>query len=432
MMRCKSVVLLALLAAFPLAGVYAQSGQLQPIPDVELSELPAAERDVIEMTRENFDQRVEVTEEDDALAALYAHLANVYYANGFIEPARAAYRNATVLMPEHPEPRYMLAMSEYRLGNLDEAIRQYDLVIETEPNHIPSMIRRARIYLERGDMINASRGFEAAVDLVPDSVAAHAGLAWIAAYAGEHREVVEHLERALEIDPSATRLHTVLASAYRALGEEALASEHEAQQGDGVERMFDPVLDRVMLQSLDAERLAALGASRMEQGYPNAAETLFARASELEPDNEDYALQYGEALYLLGIQLVAQNDCAAAGDRLSRTLDLDVVYAPAYLALARLRATCLDAGGDALEEALEWAEGLYQQSPGLDTAETLAMVYAAHGRFDDAVDLQAQAIFEAHKQQILGNRPNLHTNMEQYQASRRAAVPFALPSSTDR
>jgi hypothetical protein len=64
------------------------------------------------------------------------------------------------------------------------------------------------------------------------------------------------------------------------------------------------------------------------------------------------------------------------------------------------------------------------------------MVFAALGRFDDAVDLQAQAIFEALKRGQLEVRPDLQADMERYQNAQPARVPFArgftgLPAAGD-
>ena len=57
--------------------------------------------------------------------------------------------------------------------------------------------------------------------------------------------------------------------------------------------------------------------------------------------------------------------------------------------------------GESLDKALDAAEARYGASPGRDEAETLAMACAANGRFEDAVDFQTQAIFEALKEGAL-------------------------------
>ena len=49
-------------------------------------------------------------------------------------------------------------------------------------------------------------------------------------------------------------------------------------------------------------------------------------------------------------------------------------------------------------------------------------------RFDDAVDLQMQAIFEALKTGELAQRPDLRENLERYEAGQPAAFAFAIPS----
>jgi enoyl-CoA hydratase/carnithine racemase len=95
------------------------------------------------------------------------------------------------------------------------------------------------------------------------------------------------------------------------------------------------------------------------------------------------------------------------------------------IALARMRATCLEAGEDALEEALEWAVAMYEAAPDMETAATRAMVHAARGEFDDAVDFQSQAMFEALKRYgSLEPRPDLQTEIERYRGQQPAQRPF--------
>jgi tetratricopeptide (TPR) repeat protein len=136
------------------------------------------------------------------------------------------------------------------------------------------------------------------------------------------------------------------------------------------------------------------------------------------------------------IAMLAAGDCdrgEAALERLRARFPAD---GDVLGALARVRSTCAAAGPERLEEALEWAEAVYQAAPTADNSATLAMVFAALGRFDDAVDLQAQAIFEALKRGQLEVRPDLQADMERYQNAQPARVPFArgftgLPAAGD-
>jgi tetratricopeptide (TPR) repeat protein len=131
--------------------------------------------------------------------------------------------------------------------------------------------------------------------------------------------------------------------------------------------------------------------------------------------------------HFLALSHAAAGDCKRALSVAEQALQ-DAQTPPADLAmtLARLRVSCKEAGAGQREAGRELAEQLYEQVPGQDSAETLAMAYAAAGRFSEAVELQMQAIFEALKAGTLPARPDLRRRLEQYErneAPREAYLP---------
>jgi tetratricopeptide (TPR) repeat protein len=165
------------------------------------------------------------------------------------------------------------------------------------------------------------------------------------------------------------------------------------------------------------EALAFITLARREFG---AASLEFGRLADAAPAEDAARLRYWQALAELGA-----GQCALGGDRLealhrgAQNTDPEVMAA-----IARVRSSCGSADRAAIEEAFGWAEALYQQSPDLETAATLAMVYAALGQFDDAIDLQAQAMFEALKAGALEARSDLSSDMERYREQLPAERPF--------
>jgi len=154
----------------------------------------------------------------------------------------------------------------------------------------------------------------------------------------------------------------------------------------------------------------------LAQGRFEEAEQAFA---ELSGDDDD--LRYWQAMAQLG-----QGQCAAPEALLSAQLTQQRTLDPAVMdALARIRASCGEAGADALHEARNWAEALYEAHPNIDSAATLAMVMAALGRFDDAEDFQGQALFEALRDGQLDARPDLVEDMGRYRQQQRAQQPYA-------
>jgi tetratricopeptide (TPR) repeat protein len=151
-----------------------------------------------------------------------------------------------------------------------------------------------------------------------------------------------------------------------------------------------------------------------------AAAREFARLADVAPADDAARLRYWQALAELGA-----GQCALGGARLeglhrgASNADPEVMAA-----IARVRSSCGSADRAAIEEAFTWAETIYQQTPNLETAATLAMVYAALGQFDDAVDLQAQAMFEALKTGSLDARSDLSNDMARYREQLTAERPF--------
>ncbi|MEM6638998.1 MAG: tetratricopeptide repeat protein [Pseudomonadota bacterium] len=137
----------------------------------------------------------------------------------------------------------------------------------------------------------------------------------------------------------------------------------------------------------------------------------------------DAAVQYGtasarddqnsELRYRQGLAWLAAGRCQRAETALLAGYELDPAALRIVQAISRLFATC-EVDDDKRQVALKYAERLYSVAPSLETSETLAMVLAALGRFDDAADYQRQAIFEALKAGRNVEDSPLSTNLNRY------------------
>jgi tetratricopeptide (TPR) repeat protein len=133
--------------------------------------------------------------------------------------------------------------------------------------------------------------------------------------------------------------------------------------------------------------------------------------------------------YLLGLAWLAGGHCDWARQVLERALAMNPGDGQVMTALARAYSTCTDATDEQRKQALDAATAMYERSPDGATAETLAMASAANGRFEDAVDLQAQAMFEALKRGDEGEMAWLRGNMARYEAGQSASA--AWPSDAE-
>ena len=93
----------------------------------------------------------------------------------------------------------------------------------------------------------------------------------------------------------------------------------------------------------------------------------------------------------------------------------------------RVLATCSRAEPARLDEALAIADRLARQQPSIAHLETVAMLVAATGRYDAAVDVQTQAIFEAVKQGNEDQLPWMRENLRRYESGQPAAAPRSGP-----
>lgn len=148
---------------------------------------------------------------------------------GRAETAAEHLRTALALDPAHRETRYLLAMTERQLGNVDRA---EDLLADLEDAAVSSlddpmleavfelvrdtqtMIRTANQRLAEGDHLAAERLYREVLRLDPGSYDAHLNLGVLHGLADRNQEAAAALERAIEIDPDRADAYALLTIAY--------------------------------------------------------------------------------------------------------------------------------------------------------------------------------------------------------------------------
>ena len=165
------------------------------------------------------------------------------------ETAAEHLRTALALDPAHRETRYLLAMTERQLGNVERAD---DLLANLEDTEVPSlddplleavfelvrdtqtMIRTANQRLAEGDHLAAERLYRAVLRLDPDSYDAHLNLGVLHGLADRNQEAAAALERAIEIDSKRADAYALLTIAYIRTGraEEGLRQLEKALEID--------------------------------------------------------------------------------------------------------------------------------------------------------------------------------------------------------
>ena len=372
---------------------------------LEAGEPAAADRDF---------QRVLRLDPDSAAALAGAGQAAL--ALDQAERAIELLERALLLAPAATQLYQPLGMAYRAIGEVAQARQALRAVGGGEPgfpdpvmDRVRSQSRSAQFYQEMGlaaadagQWAQARTALVTALTLAPDDARILTNYGEVLVQEGEIDEARQAFTRLTELQPDQL-------SSWLYLGQ----LEELAGRPDVAETIYQQGL------TIDANAPAlrqGLAFVALAQGRFDEAEQAFADLSGHDDD-----LRYWQAMAQLG-----QGQCASPEALLSAQLTQQPTLDPAVMdALARIRASCGEAGAEALHEARNWAEALYEAQPNIDSAATLAMVMAALGRFEDAEDFQGQALFEALRDGQLDERPDLVEDMGRYRQQQRAQRPYA-------
>nr|WP_240901153.1 tetratricopeptide repeat protein [Thioalkalivibrio sp. XN8] len=325
---------------------------------------------------------------DPAASQLHHSLGMAYRGLGEIERARyhlerRGNRPASIVDPLFDAVRSKSRSSQFYVemgldlaatGRLEDAALAMQRAIQLDPDSRPALLNAGELLARLGNTAASRMVFERLVSLDPDDSRAWFYLGQLDELEGEPETALERYGRALAADAEESDARLALADLMFSRGDfRAAAVEYQ--------RLRD-------------------GAGRVEE------QTL-----------------YG---LLLGASLLGAGDCERALAAAEQTLQTTGQAAVELTAMVvRLRATCGRNEPARRQAAVVLAEALYQQVPGQVSAEALAMAYAAAGSFDEAVELQMQAIFEALKSGGLEGRPDLRENLQRYESGQGAAAAYA-------
>ena len=353
----------------------------------------------------------------DSPAAL-GGLGRAELAAGDAEAAREHLGRAIELDPAATRLRQPLGMAYRALGDREAARRALSGAGDGEPSLADPVVaaitqrsRSPQFFLQtglaqadRGDYGAAAAMIGRAVALAPDDLAILATYGRVLAEAKAFGLARKALERVTATDAATADDLLCLGGIEQAEGQLAAA-----------EAAFEKVLSLEPGSETARESLARIA---LHRGAFDAARAAFRALAEAtrEPSSRE------RFLYWAGVSALGAGACDDALGDLELARAGGPPHDPALLqALARARATCPGVERPALAEARDWSEQIYEAVPALETSATLAMVYAALGRHPDAVDLQAQAMFEALKSGGgLDARPGLQVDMARYRDGQRA------------
>ncbi len=382
-------------------------------------------------------------------------LAFLYQDTGRFEKAAQYYERVIELRPDYLPAKVRLALTLMADGRMEDAKRRFNEVLTAHPDDTTALAGLGQIAMEEGQYETAIMNLERALELDPDADRLYYPLALAFRATGETDKARAALEKrgrrqTTFSDPILAAMSAFSRSAqmFMERGFAALMMENYDAAATQLEKAIesnpeDPValatLGRVReYQHREREAMALYdqaltvaprhahanyfkGSLLERQGNMRGAVQFYNAAIQSDPDyieprfllanalmraqrSEAAAGHYDyisgknvdsvDARYWAGLAWLAAGQCHRAVDPLEEAVELLPTRGELILTLTRAYATCPGISDERREQSLAFAEELYQIQPDRHTATTYAMAYAANGQFLDAMDLQAQAIFE--------------------------------------
>ncbi|MCE3005019.1 MAG: tetratricopeptide repeat protein [Xanthomonadaceae bacterium] len=452
-----------------LAEAYAQLGAIY----ARYGQLPAA--------RAALENAAAVAPEDGRFPYLLGFLSTLDR-----QPARARdeFRLALSLDAQYLPIRWRLAAVQLELGDLAGARATVEPTAKARPDLAPAAAILGEVALREKRHADAERWFAQALKADPKATALHARRAEALAALGRSADAEAARRQAGDATPGFTDplVEGIYAPPPMLPSEQALALAAQGKHAEGA-ALLDAAL-KVLPE--DPDLLAAYARLEADRGRMDAATARADAALKARPDAADALLAKGMVLEMQGREADARSRYEAAvradlklaparlalGNALMRAqqwtqaaeqyrqlaaIEAGAGNADGRLAAAlarggrcadalkeinatlarrprdggllqtfvRLAATCPAASAEEKRMAADYGLALYKQRPDEGNTEALALATAAQGRKDEAVDYQAQAIFEAVKRNDDAAVARLRAVLEEIKAGRQPALPWA-------
>lgn len=264
MFPIRRTALAALFGALFIAPAVSAQGVIRPMPEPDLSALPANQRQVLVDVRREFE-----TERGNKvgvyLAEAYAQLSGFYARFSVMPAAHAAIDNAIAIAPEDGRFPYLKGVYLLREDKLADARAQFAAALALDQDYLPIRYRLATAQVATGDLAGARATLEPVFKQRPDLAPAPALLGDIALRQKRHADATGLFRAALKADPTATSLNSGLAEALAAAGDAPGAAEARAQAGPGLAAFADPLVDGIFgggPRPVDVDALALAAAGR--------------------------------------------------------------------------------------------------------------------------------------------------------------------------
>jgi tetratricopeptide (TPR) repeat protein len=361
------------------------------------------------------------------------NLAIAYIGQGMAQKAELTLQALLQMDPGFIEARTKLAEIQRAKGNTAEALASWKAITEENPDDVRAWLELGRLHLASGEGIHAEACAERAIEL-DDSLAEahilHGRAARLLNYPGATRQ---RFARAVEADPAHPEARVMLGRELAGAGElDAARDELEvAVQLDGANPEARILLAKIALAGGDepAARGELDAALKLRPGHPEGNDLLgnillgnreFAAAEEAFQAALETNPTYDAALHNLGALYEQTRREAEALEQYTLLLDTDP-DSPFSVGAARGRAWILATSPDPAlrdgSEAVRWSQFVLSRTDAADPDPAplivLAAALAEDGRFEDALQVQTEAIARARNE---AQKKGLEKRLELFRA----------------
>ncbi len=346
-------------------------------------------------------------------AAALAALGDIAAARDEHSKAVEYYNAALAIQPEASQLTYRVGISYRALGQLEQA----RTALEQRGERIPSIADPLLAFVQGhklgssffvsegdkamrgGDVETAARLFDAAAAINPEDPRALLGLGQSLGAVGKLDSAIARFDQVLQIQPYNTNAHYFKGALHEIDGDDDQALRH--------------FRSAVSEENAHFEATFMLANALLRKRLFDEAAVQYGRIAKARQDPE--------FLYQEGVAWLAGQRCGAAQNALMAAVTVKPSDQRYIQAVSRLFSVC-ETGPTQKATALEYAQRLYDAHPGLETSVSLAMAMAANGRFEDAIDFQTQAIFEALKANMAGMPEILAADLDRYREGKPAEL----------
>lgn len=272
-------------------------GNAKALVEMHMGDLDAALR-LVDDAIGHFNREVQPEVHQLHRSVLHYNRAQVLAALGRQEEALAEFDHVIDLDPHYPEYRFDRGNLLNRAGRHAAAMADYDAALALGPPFMEVYYNRGDLRAASGDIDGAISDFRYVLDLEPDHLEAQVSLAALLLERGDPRSAAEQASAGVLIMPNEPRLHCTMGLARLALAEPEAALESFSRA---------LTLDPDMPEALANRAVAAYELSRYDEAVADLTAALRIRIND-----PDLLYNRGFALHAAGRHAEAIADCTLA------------------------------------------------------------------------------------------------------------------------